>query len=128
MTGVLGDSIETTANFTTGHVKVMTAAYSKNMSQLPIDLAIMNVDTLKKSLQTRFPAIDWTERIQFGGMLDAPDQNGETRAQGNVAGIGIDMLNSTREIDRMNLRSNLVSGKFPVTKGEILVSDELFRK
>ena len=128
MTGALGDSIETTANFTTGHVKVMTRAYSKNMSQLPIDLAIMNVDTLKKSLQTRFPAIDWTERIQFGGMLDAPDQNGETRAQGNVAGIGIDLLRSTREIDRMNLRSNLVSGKFPAVRGELLISDELFRK
>ncbi|HNX88947.1 MAG TPA: FtsX-like permease family protein [Paludibacteraceae bacterium] len=128
MTGVLGDSIETTANFTTGHVKVMTSAYSKNMSQFPNDLAIMDVDVLKKKLQTEFPDVEWSERVQFGGLLDVPDENGETRAQANVAGIGIDMLNSPREINRMNLRSNLTSGRFPDKQGELLISEELFRR
>ena len=128
MTGVLGDSIETTANFTTGHVKVMTSAYSKNMSQFPNDLAIMDVDVLKKKLQTEFPDVEWSERVQFGGLLDVPDENGETRAQANVAGIGIDMLNSHREINRMNLRSNLTSGRFPDKQGELLISEELFRR
>jgi len=128
MTGVLGDSIETTANFTTGHVKVMTSAYSKNMSQFPNDLAIMDVDVLKKKLQTEFPDVEWSERVQFGGLLDVPDAQGETRAQANVAGIGIDMLKSSREIDRMNLRSNLTSGRFPDKPGELLISEELFRR
>jgi len=49
--GFLGESIETTANFTTGHLKVMTRAYSDNSSQIPNDLAMVGVDTLKKSLQ-----------------------------------------------------------------------------
>ncbi len=35
LSGVIGDSIESTANFTTGHVKVMTRPYNENMSQLP---------------------------------------------------------------------------------------------
>ena len=128
MTGVLGDSIETTANFTTGHVKVMTAAYSKNMSQFPNDLALMDVDTLIRKLQSDYPDVTWAPRIQFGGLLDVPDENGETRTQGNVAGIGIDMLQSGREIDRMNLRSNLTGGRFPEKPAELLISEELFRK
>jgi len=128
MSGVLGDSIETTANFTTGHVKVMTRAYNENRSQLPNDLALVGVDSLKKSLQKQFMDMTWTERIQFGGLLDAPDSRGETRAQGNVMGMGIRLLNSEEEINRMNLRPNLVNGKFPMQPGEILLSDELFRK
>ncbi len=128
MTGVLGDSIETTANFTTGHVKVMTREYSRNMSQFPNDLAIMNADDLIKKLQTDYPGTEWTARIQFGGLLDAPDDKGETRAQGNVAGIGIDMLHSGHEIDRMNLRKNLTAGRFPQERGEMLICEELFSR
>ena len=70
----------------------------------------------------------WAERIQFGGLLDAPDSTGHTRAQGNVAGMGIQLLKSTEEIDRINLRPSLVSGKFPSLPGEMLLSDELFHK
>ena len=128
LSGVIGDSIETTADFTTGHVKVMTRAYNANMSQLPNDLALIGADTLKKSLQKQFPDMTWAERIQFGGLLDAPDSSGHTRAQGNVAGMGIQLLKSTEEIDRINLRPSLVSGKFPSKPGEMLLSDELFHK
>jgi len=128
LSGVIGDSIETTANFTTGHVKVMTRAYYDNMSQLPNDLALTGVDTLKKSLQKQFPNMTWAERIQFGGLLDAPDSTGHTRAQGNVAGMGIQLLKSDEEIDRINLRPSLVSGKFPSKPGEMLLSDDLFHK
>lgn len=128
MSGVLGESIETTANFTTGHVKVMTRAYNNNISQLPNDLAIVGVDALKKSLQKQFPDMTWTDRIQFGGLLDAPDSHGQTRSQGNVSGMGIRLLNSDAEINRMNLRPNLVSGKFPSKPREMMLSDELFHK
>jgi putative ABC transport system permease protein len=128
MSGVIGDSIESTANFTTGHVKVMTRSYSENSSQLPNDLALLGVDTLKESLQKQFPEMIWAERIQFGGLLDAPDSSGHTRSQGNVSGMGIRLLNSTEEISRMNLGPTLVSGKFPSNPGEMLLSDELCRK
>jgi len=128
LSGVIGDSIETTANFTTGHVKVMTRPYSDNMSQLPNDLALIGVDTLKKSLQKQFPDMTWAERIQFGGLLDAPDSSGHTRSQGNVAGMGIQLLKSDEEIDRINLRPALVSGNFPSKPDEMLLSDDLFHK
>lgn len=128
MSGVLGDSIESTANFTTGHLKVMTKAYNQNMSQLPNDLALTGVDTLKENLQKQYPEISWTDRIQFGGLLDAPDSEGETRSQGSVMGMGIRLIGTDDEINRMNLRSNLKRGKFPSQAGEILLSDQLFRK
>ncbi|MDD4971191.1 MAG: hypothetical protein PHT07_17320, partial [Paludibacter sp.] len=90
--GFMGESIESTANFTTGHVKVMTRAYSENSSQVPNDLALVGVDTLKQNLQKQFPDITWAERIKFGGLLDAPDSLGRTRSQGNVSGMGISLL------------------------------------
>jgi putative ABC transport system permease protein len=70
----------------------------------------------------------FTERIQFGGLLDVPDSIGETRIQGNVMGIGIDMLQSDADIKRMDLQKNLVLGTFPLKKGDVMLSDELFRK
>ncbi len=126
--GFLGESIESTANFTTGHVKVMTRAYSLNSSQIPNDLALIGVDTLKRSLQKQFPDMTWAERIQFGGLLDAPDSTGHTRSQGNVMGMGISLLKSDEEITRIDLAPRLVSGKFPTKHGEILLSDDLFHK
>lgn len=126
--GFLGDSIESTANFTTGHVKVMTRAYSENSSQIPNDLALIGVDTLKRSLQKQFPDITWAERIQFGGLLDAPDSLGRTRSQGTVSGMGIKLLKSDEEINRIDLKPRLVSGRFPTKAGEMLLSDDLFHK
>ena len=126
--GFLGESIESTANFTTGHLKVMTRAYSENSSQLPNDLALIGVDTLKIRLQKQFPDITWAERIQFGGLLDAPDSIGHTRSQGNVMGMGINLLKSQEEINRIDLKPRLVSGHFPTKAGEILLSDNLFHK
>jgi putative ABC transport system permease protein len=128
LSGVMSDSIETSANFTTGHVKVMTRAYNDNISQLPNDMALIGVDSLLQKLRNQFSEITWTERIQFGGLLDAPDSKGQTRSQGNVSGVGVRLLKSNEEIDRMNLRSNLVSGKFPAKPAEILLSDQLFHK
>jgi len=40
LTGILNDSIEMNARFSTGHIKIMTAAYSKNIDQVPNDLAL----------------------------------------------------------------------------------------
>ena len=128
MSGVMSDSIESTANFTTGHLKVVTRANADKTSQTPADMTLMGVDKLKNSLQQDFPDIQWTDRIQFGGLLDVPDSTGQTRAQGMVKGMGIQLLHSQDEINRMNLKTSLVSGKFPTKEGEILLSNELFKK
>lgn len=128
MSGVLGDSIESTANFNTGHVKVMTREYNLNSSQMPNDLAIIDVEKLTSKLQEQFPNMTFSERIKFGGLLDAPDSNGETRSQANVMGFGIEMLKNDLDIKRMDLEKNLMTGHFPKKAGEVLITDQLFKK
>lgn len=128
MTGVLTDSIESTANFSTGHVKVMTKAYAENISQSPNEFALNNANELKAELKNYYPQLDWVSRIKFAGLIDAPDSTGNTRSQGNAAGLGIDLLSNTNEIVRMGLTDKLVSGRFPATANEVLISNELFTK
>ena len=122
--GIMGDSVRLNANFTTGHLKVMTRAYARDEDQMPNDLAILGVDHQFKELKADYPFIEWVKRIRFGGLIDFPDASGETRAQGPVVGWAIDMLspNST-ERDRFNLEKALVSGKLPARRGEALISD-----
>lgn len=128
MSGVFSDSIETTAKFSSGHVKVMTKAYKENQSQLPNDFAIVGIEDVMQNLKKDYPDMTWIDRIQFGGLLDAPDSAGMTRSQGNVMGMGIHMLGDQDEIDRMDLRSKIMSGHFPQKSGEVMITDELFRK
>ena len=129
MTGILGQSIEFNAKFSTGHVKIMTNAYFENKDQKPNDLALLNVGELKDNLKEEFPDMVWAERILFGGLIDAPDENGETKAQGPAAGFGIDMLSeNTDEIERFNLEKSLIKGRLPEKNHEILISDEFFEK
>lgn len=123
--GVFRDIIDISANFTTGHVKVMTQAYAKNEQQVPNDLALIGVDTLIDKLNERYPEMEWVSRIRFGGLIDIPDVNGETKAQGQAVGFGIDLLSQgTLEPERMNIRSSLVKGRMPVESGEALISDD----
>lgn len=128
MNGIMGDSIESSANFSTGQVKVMTRAYNENRSQLPNDLAIVDVEELTNSLRKDYQNMTFTEQIRFAGLLDVPDSNGETRAQGNVLGIAVDMLKSDDNMKRMDLQKNLVQGTFPKKSGDLLITDQLFRK
>ncbi|HHV85554.1 MAG TPA: FtsX-like permease family protein [Petrimonas sp.] len=128
LSGVLGESLEKTADFSEGHVKVETKAYADNLSQLPNDLALVGVDTLVKSLERLYPEYNWVRRIDFGGLLDVPDSAGNTKMQGAVMGKGLDLLQSDDEATRMGLKKLLVKGRFPSKAGEVLVSDELLEK
>ena len=76
ITGFMGDTIEMNARFTNGHIKVMSAAYAENMDQMPVDLALMNVEELITSLRDGYPETEWAARIKFGGLIDAPDSRG----------------------------------------------------
>jgi putative ABC transport system permease protein len=126
LNGYLNDSIELNAKFSTGHVKIMTAAYAKNIEQIPNDLALTGVDSLLRKLKKEFPEMKWQPRIHFGGLIDAPDPKGETRSQGTAIGFGIDMLSGDHsEIERFNLVKSLRRGRLPEHYGEILMS-ELF--
>jgi len=128
LNGVLTDSIEESARLSSGHVKVTTYGYHQNSSQRPIEYAIAGANKVLKRLQTEFPAVEWTERILFGGLLDAPDSLGQTRSQGNVAGVGIQLLGSEKEINRLDLKTKLFAGRLPQHPGEALISNELFEK
>ena len=129
VTGILGDMIVFNARFATGHVKVMSQAYNDNIGQQPNDLALMGTDQILQDLEEEFPGVEWVERIQFGGLVDVPDKNGETRAQGPGGGMAIDLFSpDSKEVERLNLESALVRGRLPQVPEEILQEKELPKK
>ena len=126
--GYMGDMLTTTARIETGHVKVMTRAYAEISNQAPNDLALSNVSQLLTKVRKEYPALEWTARIKFGGLLNFPDEQGETKAQGNVIGLGVDLLSAdSGEKNRLQLQKLLVRGALPTRQNEILVSEEFAR-
>jgi len=129
ITGILGDFVNMTARFQTGHVKIMTRAYIENMDQNPNDLALLGANELTDEMRHEYPDMTWVERIQFGGLFDIPDSTGETRTQGTVAGFGIDLLSkNTPEPDLMNITKSIQNGRMPRKSREILISEDLANK
>jgi putative ABC transport system permease protein len=129
MTGVFSDMLDGNARFDTGHVKVVTKAYSEIAHQMPNDLALVGIDSLLTALRERYSKYQWEARIKFGGLLDVPDSNGETRTQGPVFGFALNLFgeNST-ELKRMNIEQAVVRGRAPIRSGEIVISDEFAKK
>lgn len=129
ITGFMGETIEMNARFTHGHLKVMTKAYAENEGQVPNDLALTEVTALKEELSGRFPELDWAARIQFGGLVDVPDEQGETRSQGPAAGMGIDLLSpESREAGRLNITESIVRGRMVQHQGEALLAEQFSQK
>lgn len=129
ITGMLGDMIDLNARFSTGHVKIVTRAYAENMDQLPIDLSILGVNDLNDKLTKVFPDMTWVKRIRFGGLIDVPDEKGETMSQGPAMGLALDLLTQeSLEKERLNLAESLVRGRLPEKPGEILISDDFSAK
>jgi putative ABC transport system permease protein len=129
LTGIMGDFVDFSAKFSSGHVKIMTRAYADNMNQKPIDLALLDVSELIRQANEDYPDMDWAVRTQFGGLVDAPDENGETRSQGPAVVIAIDMITpGSKEPGRLNLENILAKGSLPDSPGEILISDEFATK
>ena len=129
MSGAFGDLIDQNAKFETGHVKVMTRAYAENKDQIPNDLALLDIGELISSLEQDFPDMDWAPRIKFGGLIDVPDEKGDTKAQGPAIGMALDILskNST-ELKRLNIESSLVSGHVPTKPSEAIIGHEFAEK
>lgn len=128
--GVMMDLVRSTANFSTGHVRIITKAYAENEDQFPNDLALIGVDSILSDLRQKYPQMNWVRRIRFGGLLDIPDAQRETRAQGPTAGLAVDLLspNSPNEKSRLNFEKALVRGRMLTRSGEILISDEFALK
>ena len=126
MGGILTDMVDSTARFSSGHLKVMSRAYAENEDQVPNDMALTGVDEIVTDLEADYPDMTWVKRIKFGGLLDIPDENGETRDQGPVAGMGVDLLSpGSTEINTLNIAKSVVSGELPEKPGEILISDDM---
>jgi putative ABC transport system permease protein len=124
LNGAISTIIESSANFSAGHVKVMSRAYAAEADQAPNDLALKGVDALLAELKREHPGLIWTPRIKFGGLIDIPDQKGETRAQGPAAGLAVDLRSpGSPERRLLNLDKAVVRGRLPEKSGEILLSE-----
>ncbi len=129
LNGALNMFIETNAKFNTGHIKIMSRAYAEEADQIPNDLALSGIISLQKELEKDFPQLIWITRIKFGGLLDIPDEQGETKAQGPMAGLAVDLLSlSSPEKEILNLKNAIVRGRLPEKPGEVLISDEFAQK
>lgn len=127
--GAMGDFITTYANFTSGHVKIMSRAYARESDKIPNDLAYIGLESLLRNLRRDYPDMTWTPRTRFGGLLDIPDEYGETRAQGPALGLAIDLFSRTSPEHRLlNLEKAVVHGRLPKNSGEVLLSDDFARK
>jgi putative ABC transport system permease protein len=126
LNGAIPTLIQSTARYNTGHVRVMTRAYAHDADQIPNDLALLGIDTLVTGLSRTFPDLLWTPRIKFGGLLDVPDEKGETRSQAPVSGMGVNILSAdSPEWKVLNIQNALVRGHLPRTHGDMVLADEL---
>ena len=127
--GAVSGLIQSTAHYQTGHVRVMTKAFAAHVDQNPNDLALLGTDTLLTSLRKTYPDLLWTPRIIFGGLLDIPDEKGETKEQTPVAGMGVNLFSAdSPEWKILNIRPALVQGELPKKHGDLLIAEELAQK
>ena len=129
MKGTMNSVFLDTAVIISGHEKVVTRAYKEESQMLPNDLALLDIDQIMIGLEKNYPEFFWSPRISFGGLLDIPDSSGETKNQGPVVAIGIDLLNNnSRMIEIWKLDNNLILGRLPETSDEALISQKLASK
>ena len=125
MQGALTETIDYSARFSTGHLKITTRGYAKEEALRPLDLAILEVSQMLSDLRTEYPNVIWDPRIQFGGIIDIPDSLGNTRAQGPISGIAADILPSGSGRKILNLENGIVRGRAPLHPNEILITERL---
>ena len=129
MAGTMNSLLLDTAVILSGHEKIVTRAYHEESMLMPNDLALLDADELIDKLEKEHPKFFWTPRITFAGLLDVPDEKGETKSQGPVIGMGIDFFSEgSRQVEIWELERNLVSGTLPVKKNDALISSKLADK
>ncbi|MBN2345378.1 MAG: ABC transporter permease, partial [Candidatus Aminicenantes bacterium] len=115
----------TSARLGSGHVSVMSRAYAAESDQIPNDLALIGAGKLLERLRREFPGFSWTPRIRFAGLLDVPDEEGETRTQGPAGGLAVDLLSAgSPEPGILDLGPALIRGALPKERGEILLAND----
>jgi len=126
MNGIFGDFFHNAAIYGSGDVKVTSRAYHDQADMISNDLAMEDGAGKLALLQAKYPTISWAERLKFGGLLDAFDENRETRAQVGVSGIGLNFLGADKsDVQRWNLAAGLRAGTLPQKSGDIIMSQQL---
>ncbi len=126
MRGTMNGLFLDTAVILTGHEKITTRAYNEESQLMPNDLALLDTDQLTHDLNQEYLDFFWTPRITFAGLLDVPDENGETKSQGPVIALGIDFFSDgSRQVEIWELERHLVSGKLPENTDDVLISSKL---
>ena len=129
MEGAMNNFLQSTAVISSGHVKVVTKAYKKESTQLPNDLALFDTKNIIQTLSDMYQDYFWTPRITFGGLLDAPDENVETKEQAPVFALGIDFFSEkSRQVEIWELEKCLISGRLPKDRDDALVSTKLAKQ
>jgi putative ABC transport system permease protein len=129
LVGTMNGMFRDTAVISSGHVKIMTHAYQEESQLLPNDLALMNVDEIVEILHVVYPDYFWSPKISFAGLLDLPDEQGETKLQGPVMVYGIDFLSSeSRQFELWELEKRIVSGQMIQNPIDALVGGKLAEK
>lgn len=129
LNGFISDMVKSTAHYNTGHVRIMTQAYAQESSQNPNDLALIGIDALMQNIGKTYPDMIWTPRIKFGGLIDIPDEKGETRIQGPVTGLAVDLFSeSSPEKKILNIKESVVRGRIPNKPGEIIIAEEFAQR
>ncbi|MDP7528510.1 MAG: hypothetical protein QGH61_04105, partial [Candidatus Marinimicrobia bacterium] len=126
MKGTMNSLFLDTAVILTGHEKIVTRAYNEESQLMPNDLALLDADQLIHDLNQDYPDFFWTPRITFAGLLDVPDENGETQSQGPVIALGIDLLSTnSRQAEIWEMDRVLVEGSLPQSREDALISTKL---
>ena len=126
LNGVYNSLFLNTAILNSGHVKVVTHAYNLEHQLLPNDLALLDVNSLVGTLENKYREYTWTPRITFAGLLDVPDENGETLSQSPVIGLGIDFLSKkSKQLDIWDLDKKIIKGSLFNKKNQVLLSEKL---
>jgi putative ABC transport system permease protein len=124
--GINSNMTDASAAFSTGHLKVASRASAREGEQASNELALSGIGSLLDQVRQQFPDLIWTPRIRFAGLLDIPDDKGQTKAQAPIFGFGVNLLaNDSPDRQIMHLERAIVRGRLPARPGEILVSDGL---
>jgi putative ABC transport system permease protein len=126
LNGIYNSLFFNTAMVNSGHVKIVTHAYHLEHQLLPNDLALLKSDNIIDDLEKKYNDYIWTPRITFAGLLDVPDENGETLTQSPVFALGIDFLSDeSSQIDVWDINKKIVEGKLFADKNQALLSSKL---
>ena len=126
LNGIYNSLFFNTALINSGHIKIVSHAYNEEYQLLPNDLALLGIDEVKDKLDSLYIDYLWTPRITFAGLLDVPNDIGETLLQSPVIALGIDFLsNDSRQQDIWRLEDKIIEGEMLKNSNEILISQKL---